>query len=81
MILLIKFSAEKPTIIKPPPPRKVVAEGKSVEIDCVVTGKPDPIVTWYRDSSLITGGRFKILSNGNLRIEAGVLYEFYNRFT
>lgn len=48
---------------------KKVAEGQSVVLDCEVTGKPDPIVTWYRDTSLITGGRFKIMPSGNLLIE------------
>lgn len=46
-----------------------VAEGQSVTISCVVTGKPDPVVTWFRDTTLITGGRFKIMSTGSLKIE------------
>ncbi|XP_045166223.2 neuroglian-like isoform X1 [Mercenaria mercenaria] len=65
--------AEKPTIIKPPPASRKVAESKSVTLDCLVTGKPDPTVTWYRDQSLITGGRFQILPNGNLHIEKVVM--------
>ena len=51
-----------------------VAEGQSTEITCEVTGKPDPIITWYRDKSLITGGRFKILPTGNLHIEACISF-------
>ena len=62
-------SAEKPSIIEHPQPQLTVAESTSAEITCVVTGKPDPIITWYRDRSLITGGRFKILPTGNLHIE------------
>ncbi|WAR25594.1 NRG-like protein [Mya arenaria] len=60
---------EAPTIMVPPPPTLKVAEAQSVTITCVVTGKPDPIITWYRDQNLITGGRFKILPTGKTRIE------------
>jgi len=62
------LSEEAPTILVPPPPSIKVAEGHSVLITCSVTGKPDPLVTWYRDTNLITGGRFKIMPNGDLNI-------------
>ncbi|XP_052782103.1 neuroglian-like [Mya arenaria] len=64
---------EAPTIMVPPPPTLKVAEAQSVTITCVVTGKPDPIITWYRDQNLITGGRFKILPTGNLHIQNVVM--------
>ncbi|KAH3827853.1 neuroglian-like isoform X2 [Dreissena polymorpha] len=60
---------EAPTIIEPPPLNLKVAEGQSVTITCVVTGKPDPVITWYRGSSLITGGRFQIMTSGSLFIK------------
>ncbi|XP_053377486.1 neuroglian-like isoform X2 [Mercenaria mercenaria] len=65
--------AEKPIIVKLPPAQKKVTEGQSVILECLVTGKPDPIVTWYRGTSRITGGRFQILSNGNLHIAKVVM--------
>ncbi|XP_060606385.1 neuroglian-like [Ruditapes philippinarum] len=70
---ILTVKAEKPTIIKPPPAQIKVAESKSVTLDCLVTGKPDPTVTWYRDQSLITGGRFQIMPNGNLHIQKVVM--------
>lgn len=60
----------------PPQPQMKVAEGQTAEITCEVIGKPDPIITWYRDRSLITGGRFKILPTGNLRIDVSQ-FRFY----
>lgn len=66
--LIFFFSAGPPSILVHPPPFTKVAEGHSVLITCSVAGKPDPIITWYRDSNLITGGRFKILPNGDLNI-------------
>ncbi|KAL3853061.1 hypothetical protein ACJMK2_016641 [Sinanodonta woodiana] len=65
--------AEAPTIIEPPPPMLKVAEGKTVNITCKTSGKPDPLITWYRGSSLITGGRYTIQDSGSLTIENVVL--------
>ncbi|CAL1541880.1 unnamed protein product, partial [Lymnaea stagnalis] len=36
-------------------------------------GKPDPVIIWFKDSTQITGGRFKLLSNGDLHIQSVVL--------
>lgn len=65
------FAAEAPTILTPPDQLKVVAEGTSVNLTCRVAGKPDPIVTWYRDNQQISGGRYKIMPTGDLYIKVG----------
>ncbi|XP_053377718.1 uncharacterized protein LOC123530345 [Mercenaria mercenaria] len=58
-----------PTIMKHPPAGINATVGRPVTISCLVTCKPYPTVTWYRDESLITGERFHILQHGNLQIQ------------
>uniref|UniRef100_A0A2C9KWE9 Neuroglian n=1 Tax=Biomphalaria glabrata TaxID=6526 RepID=A0A2C9KWE9_BIOGL len=65
--------SEAPTIITPPEPETETAEGQEVILVCETTGKPDPIITWFKDDVLITGGRYRILSTGSLVIRAVVL--------
>lgn len=65
--------SEAPTILKPPQPRMVVAESTQINIQCEVAGKPDPIITWFKNEQQITGGRYKIMPTGDLRIEEVVL--------
>ncbi|KAK7481945.1 hypothetical protein BaRGS_00026853, partial [Batillaria attramentaria] len=69
----LNVSAEGPTIIQPPDARKVVAEGSSINMTCRVTGKPDPIITWYKDNQTVTGDRYTIMPSGDLNIEPVVL--------
>lgn len=61
-------SAEAPTIIRPPKPVEVTAEGNAVNLTCGTTGKPDPTITWYKDDLQITGGRYIIAKTGDLQI-------------
>ncbi|KAH3820533.1 hypothetical protein DPMN_122277, partial [Dreissena polymorpha] len=64
---------QAPEIELEPPDSIKVAESQSVVIPCIVRGKPDPLIEWYRDTTLITGGRFKILSLGSLEISQVVM--------
>ena len=64
-------TAEAPTILEEPERMKVVAEGTKVNVTCRVAGKPDPIITWYKNGEQITGGRYNILPTGDLQIEVG----------
>ncbi|KAH3848860.1 hypothetical protein DPMN_091243 [Dreissena polymorpha] len=59
---------QAPEIEQEPPDSIKVAESQSVIIPCIVRGKPDPLIEWYRYTTLITGGRFKILPSGSLKI-------------
>ncbi|PVD25027.1 hypothetical protein C0Q70_15524 [Pomacea canaliculata] len=65
--------SEAPTILTPPDPEKLVAEGTSVNLTCRVAGKPDPIITWYKDNQQISSGRYKIMPSGELYITQVVL--------
>ncbi|KAH3827857.1 hypothetical protein DPMN_129800 [Dreissena polymorpha] len=64
---------QAPEIELEPPDSIKVAESQSVVIPCIVRGKPDPLIEWYRDTTLITGGRFKILPLGSLEISQVVM--------
>ncbi|CAL1541881.1 unnamed protein product [Lymnaea stagnalis] len=65
--------SEAPTIIQPPEAIQETAESQSVSLICRTTGKPDPIITWFKDEEQITGGRYRILPTGDLFIRAVVL--------
>ena len=64
---------EAPTIVAPPETLKLSAEGVPVELTCEVEGKPDPVITWYRNGEQITGGRYMIQPKGHLYISTVVL--------
>ena len=69
---------ERPQFIKRPVKELKVAENTDVNLTCQTSGKPDPIVTWYRDGQQITGGRYQILPNGDLSITKIVLSDAGN---
>ena len=62
------FIEEKPQFIKRPVKELKVAENTNVNLTCQTSGKPDPIITWYKERQQITGGRYQILPNGDLYI-------------
>ncbi|XP_059160211.1 neuroglian-like isoform X2 [Physella acuta] len=64
--------SEAPTIVQHPQSVRV-AEGQPFEMVCQITGKPDPIITWYKDDFQITGGRYVIKSSGSLYVPVAVL--------
>ncbi|RUS77552.1 hypothetical protein EGW08_014681 [Elysia chlorotica] len=63
---------EKPTILEVPENTRV-AEGQNLKLNCKITGKPDPTITWYKDGVQITGGRYIILETGSLIATTAVL--------
>ncbi|KAL5013978.1 hypothetical protein ScPMuIL_008248 [Solemya velum] len=65
--------SEAPSILRPPELIKKSAEGQAVSLTCETSGKPDPIITWFKNDYQITGGRYKTLPNGDLHIEKLVL--------
>lgn len=68
---------EKPSILEKPENIRV-AEGQDFHLACKITGKPDPIITWYKDSVQITGGRYVILESGSLMVMSTVLSDAGN---
>ncbi|KAI4487248.1 hypothetical protein M0804_005397 [Polistes exclamans] len=64
----VNVLALEPEITQPPNDQATV-EGKTVRITCRVFGAPKPIVKWARNGQELTGGRYKIMDNGDLEIE------------
>ncbi|OWF36510.1 Neuroglian [Mizuhopecten yessoensis] len=64
---------EAPQFVKRPEENAKVAESNSVDLLCQTSGKPDPIITWYKEGQQITGGRYQIRTNGDLHINSVVL--------
>ncbi|GFO17116.1 neural cell adhesion molecule l1 [Plakobranchus ocellatus] len=63
---------EKPSILEVPEDTRV-AEGQDFQLACKITGKPDPIITWFKDGFQVTGGRYLILESGSLSVTTAVL--------
>ena len=66
------LSAEKPTIQEPPLAEQKVAEGQTTTLKCSTIGSPTPLVVWRKGTEQITGGRYKVLENGDLEIQVYV---------
>ncbi|BFZ07496.1 hypothetical protein BsWGS_10534 [Bradybaena similaris] len=64
--------SEAPTILERPED-SIVAEGQPFDMACYITGKPDPIITWYRNNEQVTGGRYEISKTGSLTVKTAVL--------
>ena len=60
--------SEPPIILSPPLETHVVAEGKTVYLQCEVFGSPKPSVVWTRGNEQLTGSRFKVMEEGHLQI-------------
>lgn len=54
--------------ITAPPQSVFTVDGQTVTLTCRVFGAPKPEVKWVRGGLELTGGRFKILDNGDLEI-------------
>lgn len=68
---------EEPAIIVPPAKELKVAEGRDIELTCITSGKPDPIITWRKEGEQITGGRYQIQQNGNLHVQVNSITSWY----
>lgn len=64
---------EAPQFVKKPEENAKVAESNSIDLSCQTSGKPDPIITWFKEGQQITGGRYQIKPNGDLHINSVVL--------
>ena len=54
----------RPKFEKVPPGKMKLIEGGSIRLDCVITGNPDPLVTWSRNGLMLKSGyRFKVVED------------------
>ena len=63
------FVAFPPEILEEPKDT-VTIEGKLALLTCRVFGAPKPLVRWIRNDQELTGGRYKVLDNGDLEIRS-----------
>ena len=62
-------AALPPEITRPPQQDLATVDGKTIDMTCRTFGAPKPIVKWFHDNDELTGGRFEIKDNGDLRIK------------
>ena len=57
-------SGTQPKFEKFPASNLKLVEGASIRLDCVISGKPPPLVTWSRNGVMLKNGyRFKIVED------------------
>jgi len=64
------FIIALPAEIIDEPKDTVWIEGQTSRLTCRVFGAPKPLVRWIRNEQELTGGRYKVLDNGDLEIRA-----------
>jgi len=62
------MSAEPPVILEGPAIGLRAAEGQTINLTCKVFGSPKPLVVWMKGAEQLTGGRYRVLEDGNLEI-------------
>ena len=65
----INVLALRPEIIKAPAKQVRIVDGKVVTLNCQTFGSPKPIVKWFHDTDELTGGRYEITPQGDLKIK------------
>ena len=48
------------------------AEGQTINLTCKVFGSPKPLVVWKKGDEQLTGGRFRVMEDGNLEIAVSI---------
>ena len=76
----VNVLALPPEIIRAPVPQARTVDGKVVTLSCRTFGAPKPIVKWFHDNDELTGGRFELRDNGDLRIKYDFLISFLQHF-
>jgi len=65
--------AEPPFIQEAPLVGLRAAEGQTINLTCKVFGSPKPLVVWKKGDEQLTGGRFRVMEDGNLEISVSCL--------
>jgi len=68
------WSAEPPFILEGPMIGLRAAEHQTINLTCKVFGSPKPHVVWKKGDEQLTGGRYRVLEDGNLEISVSKLH-------
>lgn len=58
-----------PIVLDPPLKVALAVHGSTFTLRCRVFGAPKPKIKWRRDNVELSGGRYKVLDNGDLQID------------
>jgi len=58
-----------PIVIEPPEKVAYAVQSSTVTLRCRVFGAPKPKIKWRRENVELSGGRYKVLDNGDLQID------------
>lgn len=58
-----------PLVLEPPAKIALAVQASTVTLRCRVFGAPKPKIKWRRDNVELSGGRYKVLDNGDLQID------------
>jgi len=64
--------AEPPFILEGPLIGLRAAEGQTINLTCKVFGSPKPRVVWKKGDEQLTGGRYRVMEDGNLEISVSL---------
>jgi len=71
--VMVVAVAEPPFIQEGPIIGLRAAEGQTINLTCKVSGSPKPHVVWLKGDEQLTGGRFRLMEDGNLEIAVSYL--------
>lgn len=58
-----------PIVIEPPEKVALAVQASTITLRCRVFGAPKPKIKWRRENVELSGGRYKVLDNGDLQID------------
>lgn len=58
-----------PIVLEPPEKTALAVQGSTFRLRCRVFGAPKPKIKWKRENVELSGGRYKVLDNGDLQID------------
>lgn len=58
-----------PVVLEPPEKVALAVQASTITLRCRVFGAPKPKIKWRRENVELSGGRYKVLDNGDLQID------------
>jgi len=73
---VVCMTAEPPFILEGPLIGLRAAEGQTINLTCKVFGSPKPRVVWKKGDEQLTGGRYRVMDDGNLEIAVSIIAKY-----